>query len=97
MVLLMQQNIQKNNNNNNKNKRRISSCFVSTFNRFIISTKNFFSGKRYKCKRNQKSRKSIYRQKFLVPLHPLSNINITKYFTYEPRLMAFLQGIIYLE
>ena len=29
--------------------------------------------------------KRIYRQKLLVPLHPLNNIEITKYFNYEPR------------
>ena len=29
--------------------------------------------------------KRIYGQKLLVPLHPLNNIEITKYFNYEPR------------
>ena len=34
---------------------------------------------------NWKSKKRIYGGKFLAPLHPLNNIEITNYFNYEPR------------
>ena len=36
-------------------------------------------------------------KKFLVPLHPLSNIEITNYFNYELDLMEFFQETIYLK
>ena len=36
-------------------------------------------------------------RKFLVPLHPLSNIEITKYSITSLDLMAFLKEIIYLQ
>ena len=39
----------------------------------------------YKCKKSYKSKKRIYGQKFLVTNHPLSNIDITNSFNYEPR------------
>ena len=69
-----------------KTRRPISSCFVSTFGCFISATSDFFSTKRYKWKRSKKSWKWIYKEKFLVPLHPLSNTEITKYLNCQPRL-----------
>ena len=59
-----------------KTRRWISSSFVKTFSRFISATNCFFSGKRHKWKRSQKSRKRMYKLKFLVLLHPLNNMKI---------------------
>ena len=36
-------------------------------------------------------------KKFLVPLHPLKNIEITNYFNYEPRFNGVFQETIYLK
>ena len=43
-----------------KARRWVSWTFVSRFSRFISTTSNFFSSKRYKWKRSQKSRNKIY-------------------------------------
>ena len=43
-----------------KARRWVSWSFVSRFSRFISTTSNFFSSKRYKWKRSQKSRNKIY-------------------------------------
>ena len=43
-----------------KTRRWVSWSFVSRFSRFISTTSNFFSSKRYKWKRSQKSRNKIY-------------------------------------
>ena len=51
----------------------------------LFATSNFFSSKRYKWKRSQKSRKKIYGSNFLDPLHPLSNNEITNCFNYALR------------
>ena len=51
----------------------------------MSATSDFFSSKRYKWKRSQRNKKSIYGEKFLVLLRPSSNIDITKYFNYESR------------
>ena len=43
-----------------KTRRWVSWSFVSRFSRFISTTSNFFSSKRYKWKRSQKSRNKVY-------------------------------------
>ena len=43
-----------------KTRRWVSWSFVSRFSHFISTTSNFFSSKRYKWKRSQKSRNKIY-------------------------------------
>ena len=62
---------------------------ITPFNRFSSATTDFFSSKRHNWKSSWKSRKKIYGQiygqKFSVLLHPLSNIEINNYFSYEPR------------
>ena len=68
-----------------KTKRWISGRFFSTFSRFINTTSNSFTCKRYKWKRSKKSRKRIYKYNFLDLFHPLDNIKITNYFNDEPR------------
>ena len=67
-------------------RRWIYWSFVSMFWCSISGTTTFFSSKRYKWKRSQRSRKRIYGYKFLIQLHPLNHIEITDYFNYERRL-----------
>ena len=57
------------------------------------ATSNFFSSKRCKWK----SRKWINYKKFLVLLHPLSNIEITNYSNYEPKFNGIFSRNILLR
>ena len=63
---------------------------------FYNATNDFFSSERYRWKMSWKSRKRIYEWNFLVSLHPLSNIEIIKYFSYDSRFNGVFQEIIYL-
>ena len=62
------------------------------FSRIISATNNFFSSKRYTWKRSWKIQKRIFQYKFLVLLHPLSNIEITQYINYKPKFNDLFSG-----
>ena len=70
----------------------VSNLISNTINKFerkigekeAVSSK-LFGSEKYKWKRSYKSRKRIYEKHFLVPLHPLNNIDITNYFNYVSR------------
>ena len=73
-----------------KARRRISLNFVSTLAALLVQPV-------ISSVVNGISRRGVRRTESLVPLYHLSNIEITNYFSYEPRLSGTFQEIIYLE
>ena len=74
---------------NSKTWNEINKRWISTFGCFIGTTYDFLSNKKDFLKRGQKSRKRICGETFLVPLHPLSNIEITKNWITNLGLLEF--------
>ena len=62
-------------------------CYINTFSCFNGATYDFLSGKSITGRGVMRADRGYYNNmnEFLIPLHPLSNIEITKYFIYKTR------------